>query len=358
MNYPPETKSQLARNTKTEMIDSITVLTVICIFLVLLLHHSGYTRDFLSPLRPFHLNDIIQRFAVGGFIFLSGFKLTKAKLKTSTTDFFVNRISKIYFLYLFAIFVSSLTSYPYLNEGNLPSLKVLLIHSLALQAFLPDYFGKDFHTLWFVSVLLICYLSFIFFRRWLTRLPKFIFLALGFILSISILRIIMLHQDLALFRDGLEIWLTIFFAGMICASQNLISTTPKSFLILSKLIIIIGTVELFCLYNYSGDISKNLFNLLELIGVFTATIPAYVLFLKQEFVFHSQLFSIFKYIETASYCMFLLHRPIWTILSRIWPDRSIGQVFFIFGLGIPLIIYVGYMTQVSYTSLMKIRFQR
>jgi peptidoglycan/LPS O-acetylase OafA/YrhL len=362
VNYLSETELQPASNKKNVTIDSVTVLTVVCVFLVLLLHQVGYTRDLLSHLRPFRVNDIIQRFAVGGFIFLSGFKLTKSKLKTNIKDFLMNRISKIYFLYLFAIVISSFTSYPHLNEGNLPSFKGFLIHSLALQAFFPDYFGEDFHALWFVSVLLICYLSFILFRKWLTHLPRFIFLASVFILSISVLRMIMLNQDIALFRGGLEIWLAIFFAGMICASQNWISATPKSHLILSKpaitIGIIIGIVELFCLYNYSGDIPKYLFDLLELIGVFLAIIPAFVLFLRQEFVVHPQLFFVFKYIEAASYCMFLLHRPIWAILSQIWSDRSIGQVFFILGLGIPLIIYVSYITQVSYTRLTKISFQR
>ncbi|SMH30318.1 MULTISPECIES: acyltransferase [Cyanophyceae] len=346
------------RKQEDRCIDSVIVLTVICTLSVLLLHHANYTLDFLSPARPFHLHKLLQRFAVGGFIFLSGFKLTKSKLKSSISEFVINRFSKIYGLYFLSVIIFSTTAYPYLNNENFPSIKNTLLHLVALQAILPDHFGNNFHTLWFVSVLLICYSAFLIFRAWLTDLSKFILWVSGFTLSISIIRIIFLQRGIYLFQYDLELWLLIFFAGMINADRNLSLEIKEYYLIFAKFAIIFGLSILLFLYNYSGDIPANIFRIIEIFGALIFLFPSYSLILRKHFIFHPYVIFILKYIAASSYCIFLLHRSIWTVLFYLFSDRTIVQSLFILGLGVPLICLISYLFQSSYTSLTKINTKR
>lgn len=128
-------------------VSSVDVLTALCIVLVLLLHQASYTIDFLAPIRPFMLHRVAQRFAVGGFLFLSGYKLATSKLRTGARAFIVNRLAKIYVVYALSIFLFAVTAYPYLNNGDFPSTSNILVHLLAVQSVFPNISGINFHTL-------------------------------------------------------------------------------------------------------------------------------------------------------------------------------------------------------------------
>lgn len=113
-------------------VSSVDALTALCIVLVLFLHQASYTIDFLAPIRPFMLHRVAQRFAVGGFLFLSGYKLASSKLRTGASSFIVNRFAKIYIVYVLSVFLFAGTAYPHLNNGFFPSSSNILVHLLAI----------------------------------------------------------------------------------------------------------------------------------------------------------------------------------------------------------------------------------
>ena len=50
----------------------------------------------------------------------------------------------------------------------------------------------------------------------------------------------------------------------------------------------------------------------------------------------------------ASFCVFLLHRPIWTVMTYVWKKGSGGQAVFILGGGMIVIWVIAYYVQKLY----------
>jgi peptidoglycan/LPS O-acetylase OafA/YrhL len=72
----------------------------------------------------------------------------------------------------------------------------------------------------------------------------------------------------------------------------------------------------------------------------------------------AKFFEIFSY---SSFCIFLLHRPIWSIMAVIYPEVStskplslepILQYLYIVFLGVPIIVLCSYLIQSNYNSLL------
>ena len=169
-------------------LNSIVMLTVVCLLSVLILHHPTYTLDYLSPIRKFYVHDFLQKFAVGGFIFLSGFKMAKSKASNTIKEFLINRFLKIYPLYLLALILFSFIVYPDFNNDIFPSWKNFVLHAFAFQSIFPDLFQANYHTIWFISIIFICYGFFLLLRRFLDNLGIFFLLSFVICLAIPALR--------------------------------------------------------------------------------------------------------------------------------------------------------------------------
>ena len=147
--------------------DTFTVdfLNTIFIVMVLYLHHSMYTTYAIKLLPELNFNLFLQKMAVGGFCFLSGYKLTLSKIHTPVKAFIINRFFRIYLLYLAAVICFSVIVYPYLNYGRFPDLGTVLVNASGFQSVVPGLFGTGYLTLWFISFLFLCYIFFLAARK-------------------------------------------------------------------------------------------------------------------------------------------------------------------------------------------------
>ena len=124
---------------------SIYLLHTVFIFIILFLHHWGYTENYFKLVSKYNFILFLQKLSVGGFFFLSGYKMAKYKLADPVKNFIVNRFFRIYILYVISLVLFSFTAYPHLNNGDLPSIKNFLVHILCFQSILPDLFQKNYH---------------------------------------------------------------------------------------------------------------------------------------------------------------------------------------------------------------------
>ncbi|NEQ44528.1 MAG: acyltransferase [Leptolyngbya sp. SIOISBB] len=335
-------------------VDAITWINIILIAVVLSLHHVNYTIDYLWELthrvfNPYEtgVDQVLQKFAVGGFLFLSGFKLALSKRDEPIQDFLIKRFWRIYPLYLLAVIVFSFTVYPNIT-GEMPNLGNFLIHALALQAWIPNLFQGNYLTIWFISDLLFCYLMFLLLRRLLLFVKQFWILVGAILAGIYLIKLIVLNAfGLGILAGHFDTYFLFFALGMFCSqyqSEIVRLRGIKYFLLLVSTIVCI-TLLLFI--NVSWMQPSLAYYVLERFLVLGFTVPLYLLLMSslQNYTVSQRQAAILKSLNAAALCIFLFHRPIWTVMSMIWPERSYVQSLFILGLGIPIICLIAYQIQ-------------
>lgn len=341
------------------VVDATIYMTLIFVSVVLMLHHVNYTHDYLWKIshRFFHpyetgVDQLFQKFSVGGFLLLSGYKLSRSKVSEPAVPFLFNRFKRIYPLYLLALIVSSPAAYPHLVDGQLPSLANFIMHALCLQAVLPNFFQQDFYTIWFVSNLLCCYLLFLGLRKTLGR-PATFCMKLGlFIFAIALVRQLAGTYGISAFTNDFNVYLLFFAAGMGCAQlQPRLMTINKLVLIGISVVctglLIALTVNPIETASPYGSTALSIVDSSLKIG---SILPVHVLLLTsfQKTSVSPKVAVLMNNLTVASYCTFLFHRPIWTSLHGLWSGSSYLQSVFILGFGIPLIFVCSYCLQLFY----------
>jgi peptidoglycan/LPS O-acetylase OafA/YrhL len=334
-----------------DKLDIITLLNTMFICIILFLHHANYTTNYFSFLFNYKIVLFLQKLAVGGFVFLSGFKLTKSKSSDSMKHFFINRFFRIYPIYLLALIVFSFTVFPHSNEGSLPTLLNFTLHALCIQAIFPlD--QPAFPTIWFVSILFCCYSFYIAIRRFLKSIPLFYSVTTLIILSMFLLHQVGKTVNIVFFWPDVNIYLTIFAVGMAYSFCEYHFNRIHYRYLLS--LSIIGFCGLICFYNVVYIHIKGLYNsIVQFALVLLATIPCYFVAFKiaprlQDLALPHMAVRACKSISYASFCVFLFHRAIWTVMAEIWPQRFFYQWLFIIALGVPTIFVLCYALQRSY----------
>ncbi|MCW6038018.1 acyltransferase family protein [Spirulina subsalsa FACHB-351] len=340
-------------------VDSITLINFLLIVIVLFLHHVNYTQDYLWAIshrliNPYEtgIDQVLQKFAVGGFLFFSGYKLTISKQREPTLAFLLNRFLRIYPLYFLAVVLFSVTVYPHIR-GEMPSLGNFAVHTLALQAWLPNLYQANYLTIWFVSNLFFCYLAFIFIRRELSDTHRFLRAVTLIVVMINLAKIIALRvYSVDIFSGHFDTYFLFFALGMLSSkilTQGMSNPWQNS--------LYLPTVSIACaivLVGVNSFLSHDTirFYVLERVLIFGFTVPAYWTLLQrlQGCLLSIKGAAFLKNISTASLCVFLFHRPIWTVMYTFMPEKSWLQSLFILGIGIPLIFLMSYYVQHFYSS--------
>lgn len=331
-------------------VDTIKLLTVSCLFIVLVLHMPSYTRDILSPLIKLHIDLYLQRFAVGGFIFLSGFKLAISKLSTSVKNFIVNRFLRIHLLYLITLLVYSFTVYPFFNNQELPSWQNFVFHSFGLQSIMPNAFGYNYHTIWFISVLYFCYAFFLISRSTLYKPIYFVIVSLLICSSIYLLRSFLGYYNIILFQQDLELYVSFFALGMAC-SQSYLKTKFNSLNSILLFFIFICSGVIFLILSSIKDFTNILLICIQFTVLLLSILSVYFLVFRFKFSLPNNIYCLLDKIVESSFCVFLLHRPIWTVLFWFWSERSLVQGAYILIIGLPIILFISFKLQTSYNNL-------
>lgn len=337
--------SDLLYDDKTTTI-AVKMLNSLFIIIILFLHHIAYTPYY------FHFYNIplfLQKLSVGGFFFLSGYKLSKSKATDSVRDFFINRCFRIYLLYVFGLIIFSYTAYPYMNKGHLPSYQNFILHALCLQSILPNFFGNNYFTLWFFSILFYCYCFFLLTRGIAGKTSLFIIATLLNILCIFLLNKAAHQINLNLFQPDLNIYLIYFSAGIICFHhQKSVRRFDQYYLVLSCF----GSISLILFYNFFySQISYSAFA--EFFLIMIGTIPFYpaVFRMVGKWKIPDTLLKISDFISYSSFCVFLFHRSIWSVMAVIWYEKSLYQFTYITIIGTLLIFLFSFCMQRTHDSL-------
>ncbi len=297
---------------KLVWVDPTIYMTLTFVGIVLFLHHVSYNQDYLWAITHYFFNpyktgldEFLQKFAVGGFLFLSGYKLAISKRSDSVRAFLENRFYRIYPLYLLAVIVYSFTAYPYQTEGQLPSWGNFLLHALGLQSFLPNFFGENYQTIWFVSNLFFCYLAFIFLRRSLGSTRTLLAGAIVFLLAIYCIRSIASSADIALFSGHFDTYFVFFVFGMVSYQHQ--SKFAKVNTILAVAVAVVCLMGFLAFRMLLPD--RVWFHYpLDRVLMLAGTIPIYIGFFRgfQDTLIPSDIAEYAKNLCRASFCVFLI----------------------------------------------------
>jgi peptidoglycan/LPS O-acetylase OafA/YrhL len=298
-----------------------------------------YTIYHIKLLPEYNLNLYLQKMAVGGFLFLSGFKLTQLKIKSKAGTFIKNRFFKIYLPYVLAVICYSGIVFPYINLGRFPNYKNIIIHILGFQSVLPGIFGSQYLTLWFVSLLFICYAFFLITRKIATRNSLFLMT-----LAFSIFIILIIHSygisilGITILSKDISIYLIYFAMGMLYAKNRLIMEKPNSLILLVASAL--GLINTLYFYTYKPRAWG--YGFILAISYIISTIAFYVLIFKwfKQYRPSRQIKSLIRHISFASFFIFLFHRPVWSIMNFVWFDSSILHSLYMIVFA-PIVIFIG-----------------
>ncbi|MCU0679095.1 MAG: acyltransferase family protein [Planctomycetes bacterium] len=334
-------------------VDSIVFFNAIFIIIILYHHSGGYMADYLQFLSDYKFMFFFQKLAVGGFLFLSGYKLVKSKLSVSVFSFIRNRLVKIYPPYLAALIAFSFTDYPYIHNGSLPTIKNFILHALCLQSIFPGFSQANYRTLWFVSVLFCCYLFFLAARKIVKHEFAFLFLALAVVAAAAAGRYFAAGFDIDIFQKDWGLYLLFFAGGMFFAAQarpiNLFFKNSRK---RAAVLLAVSVLNFFLLVIFYNFIYANSGwqALAEYALVLLSAIPIYLLVFSHEdrLAFPSVFAAALSHISRLSFFIFLFHRPVWAILQAFWYSRTFWQWLFMVLAGLPLIFFTAYFSQNIY----------
>ena len=325
----------------------VAILNTVFISVVLYLHHSSYTVGILPVLVRYKVVILLQRFAVCGFLFLSGYKLMCSKSTEPAWEFARGRLIRVYGLYLIATLLFSFTVYPDMNYGVMPSVANFVVHAFCLQAIIPNAFGPDYHTIWFVSVLFVCYGFLLLTRGLVQRGRLFLGVTIGIVVLVDVIRLVAGMLGVELLSGYLVPAMCFFAVGMAVSQHKDWFMSVPAWLLC---VISIGGIAGFLGLHNAIWVNEWHEQSATLLAAMAAALPLYIL----AFKYWCDV-SLPRFVEGlvvkasyASFCVFLLHRPIWTVMTYVWKKGSGGQAVFILGGGMIVIWVIAYYVQKLY----------
>jgi peptidoglycan/LPS O-acetylase OafA/YrhL len=330
-------------------VTAVEFLNSFFITIVLYLHHGMYTAYHIKLLPTYNLNLFLQKMAVGGFFFLSGLKLTQSKSNTPFGAFIKNRFFRIYLLYFLAVICYSIIVYPYINFGRFPSFNIAIIHALGLQSVLPNFFGRNYLTLWFISNLFLCYIFFLLTRKLVRKNANFILSLTTAILIFFTIHNCGKHYDVIIFPRDIWIYFVYFGLGMMYAINR--ENAEKLNVIILFITLISGFLGSLYFITYKPQIWGQ-----ELINFFfysISNISSYILIFIgfQKYNPSKEIKTLIQCISFSSFCVFLFHRPIWSIMNFLWINISFLHSSYIIILGTVCIFIICFRLQKGYNHI-------
>jgi peptidoglycan/LPS O-acetylase OafA/YrhL len=295
----------------------IDFLRSISIIFIMITHSPAYIHNnyFINNLSPY-----LSYLGLGMFVFLSGYliyyKNPIIRTKSDIIAFYTKRIKRIYILYWIALISFILVfGVVFLFLGYKPPIDLscfsLIAHLFGAQVLLAPRYVIPYFTLWYIGLIVIYYCIYPFLIRYSKDIKA---LFLNSILIFILLYII--HTFFNVFEIRFFIYYFIFISGIIIASNKMFRYVKyeKYFLIL-PIILICSTI-------LSIKIGINLSNWKSIILIEILMIS----FNFMQLYTAEQLVNYFSYrekqllilISTASYCVFLFHRPILFLFYQVF----------------------------------------
>lgn len=295
-------------------------------------HIDDYAGDIFSS----KTTELITIGVLNAFIFISSYilylKYGNIKTISELKSFILKRIARIYPLYLFTL----LLFYYFFHCTNF---------ELISQIFLFNMFSNtSISTLWFIGLIFNFYMIFplICYR---TSLKKIITFS-GLFLSVCLVLLFLTER----IDKRIVLYYPSFIIGILYCRYE------SSFYFLEKenFIFILLVASILLLISSQHLNNAKISPLLLFLGGIFLIFPSLYFSKKSIPYLKSRILDFFYKISYASFCMYLLHRLIYSALLKIYhPSSNFYTLLFLYFVGIPLLLIISYKVQYYYGFLIK-----
>lgn len=313
----------MPHDTETNRIDSLDLLRALAIFYIVAIRHLD---DYAGDIYCSKIDDVITYSLLGLFVFLSGYLLSlrtpAIRSKHEILTFLARRFLRIYPLYILAL----LSFYLFC----MLSARDVVIAALLLNMVT----GTSVLTLWFVSMICLFYLMFPLVVQNYSLL-KTAALCVGIVVLVTSVR-----KMFGLFDAVIPLYWPLFLLGVVSCKHALLDGYAYNGIVL------VGSLPLFAvacfLYCCTGT-----YETLSLIALMTSSLPVCLTIGKSLSGILKK--SIYRRIAYASFCMYLFHRVVFSVLTRVYsPKSNAYAVLYLSLVGVPIIVYGSYQIQKFY----------
>jgi len=364
-----------------------------------------YSKFGLYAFDPFFAN-----MGLGLFIFMSGYLLYYNNHSINSLQnilsFYKKRVLRIFPLYwaalavymlVYLVFAKELnSSFLFPDAQNVFSFSNVLIHILGLQIFLAPTYASPMLTLYFIGLIIIFYALYPFIIMFSKSSKHLLFISsmlfFGFILISKTFNIIdpRFFMFFPIFVFGvftckqnvfekskeiikkpvvlilLTIFPIVFVLTIVLESRTVLFLDPsvsltaqslssgkiESSMIISMLSIVARSLG----FNY--DILKFIIDTI-LLNIFIFMFCTFEYILAMEFInnnFSSSLSSLFTYIATSSYCVYLFHRPfltLWNAEASLLSKNLVFHDVIVLFVALPILFIISYHIQLFESNIMR-----
>ncbi|HYP03935.1 MAG TPA: acyltransferase [Cyanobium sp.] len=314
---------------RSHAIDLLRALSIL--WIVGFWHLLGY-----APAVDGYKNGLTHRITVvvlGLFVLIAGHLIGRAGIRSGAdiVAFYQKRLIRIYPPYLLALLLYALCGL--LEAGQfLPA--ALLVSSFG---------GDPPGTLWYIAMLVVFYLLAPFLLLLRERLGAGIVAAALLITVSMVLGVLVPQVDPRLF-----LYFPPFVVGLLVSSRLEPERLPGWALLLVLGLGVGGVLE--SLRHVGGRLDNDSTG-----SVLATLVPLALLVLAQRWLPRLHLIAPLMAVSTASYFMYLFHRPIFHWLTplgeTLLPEGPVQQVAWLVGFCLPVIVVVSWLGQRGYDSL-------
>jgi peptidoglycan/LPS O-acetylase OafA/YrhL len=316
---PPQTEQRL------QALDVLRALAVV----LLILHHGGiYNFSFLGfDLKQ--LRSFVGLYLLGSFVFLAGCLSMRSVEGLGIRRFLAKRLVRIYVPY-----VITLLLFLWLLEPDLAG-SDLILHLLGAQVLLAPKFTTPILTLWFIGLILLCYVILALLGRALKRPASILLGSLAVFLAAGMLR-----EYVGIIHHTFFYYFPAYAAGAILAQAGLLERMTRQpthllpFAVLSALGVVLLSPHLPRL-GRTVDVG-----MIVAISVFLAGAIPFTLALASRVVAYGIGLRLIQRLSYSAFFAYLLHRPIWAVCLALYTPESrellsVWQLLSGFGLVLP-----------------------
>ncbi len=296
------------------------------LYLVGFWHLLEYTRAI-----PHYQNDITHRvtwITLGIFFFISGYLIGAGRTSLSARglgSYYLKRFWRIYPLFLVA-----LAWFTHLG---------ICRHDIAVRAALgiSVFLGPAPPTLWFVAMIIVFYLAapaLLYVSRHRSGMEAFL-LNLAVMLAMYWYLVVTGRLELRML-----VYFSVFFLGIYAGAKPQVFTRRKTVVALAVLSFMLS------FFTHVRSLPMRVVTIVPMI----AFCSLFVVMLARELrIGQGRLRTGILALSSASYCMYLFHRPVYILANRYYfPDTPWLQVAYLVGCCLPAVILLAYVVQKGY----------
>lgn len=337
-----------------EKILELDAMRAISITLILIHHLSDYSDIKIYDLNNYGIqinlsviNNIMRLMSIGVFIFISAYLLESNKI-TSIYNFIKSKFIRIFPLYYCSLLLFIILYYDFSRDIGLIS---LLIHMAGVQLIFASRYCEPIITLWFVG-LITAYYGFYLLISMFEKKPG-IYISLILIIPIII---ILIKASFDFTDKKLLFYYPIFIMGILFKKYNIFNKINNKIILLLILIFMLSvtiySVSIYPLIYFTIN-KPPLFSILGFNALVFSNIIilsfSILLFCFSNLIKKYKLFCLFEKIAYSSFCIYLFHRPIFSLLVFLYdPFDDLIRILYLIFFGLPLACISSYYIQKIY----------